>query len=503
MWNRSVWLIWLIILPLALFLGYLLATPDSVTSFGFIGIVLFGISIPLLLRWHYPILIFSWNAMLVPFFLPGHPDFWILMALLSATISVLRRSIDREKSFLKAPLVTWPLLFLGAVVLVTANFSGGIGVRALGSDTFGGRKYVYIFAAIIGYFALTAQAIPKERAKFYALLFFLPGLTGVISNLAYMLGPSFYFLFTLFPANAAVIQASAEQAVGPSVVRIAGISTGCTAIFCALLAHNGIRELFNLRKPWKMPLLILSIFAGLLGGFRSAFIIFTMILFFLFFVEGLHRTRYLPIVAIGIILVSIVTLPFVTKLPYSMQRALSVLPIKVDPVARADAKTSTQWRVEMWKIVIPQIPHYFWKGKGYAIEPSDLYLAEELVQRGLAKSNEIAMLAGDYHSGPLSVIIPFGIFGVIAFLWFLIGSFRVLYLNHRFGDPDLKRINAFLLAFFLQKTVFFFAVYGAVESGLFAFVGVVGLSISLNGGVKRMQQSPVLMENENVVPVPA
>jgi hypothetical protein len=29
------------------------------------------------------------------------------------------------------------------------------------------------------------------------------------------------------------------------------------------------------------------------------------------------------------------------------------------------------------------------------------------------------MYAGDYHNGPLSILIPFGLFGMIAFLWLL------------------------------------------------------------------------------------
>jgi len=37
-----------------------------------------------------------------------------------------------------------------------------------------------------------------------------------------------------------------------------------------------------------------------------------------------------------------------------------------------------------------------------------------------------AELAGDYHNGPLSVIIPFGVFGVIAFVWFLLRASKGL-----------------------------------------------------------------------------
>ena len=91
------------------------------------------------------------------------------------------------------------------------------------------------------------------------------------------------------------------------------------------------------------------------------------------------------------------------------------------------------------------------------------------------------MVAGDYHNGPLSIVIPFGIWGLIGFGWFLVAASRFLYHNYRFGDPALQRINTLLLAVFLAKIVFFFLIFGALYSDLYAFTGLAGLSASLNG----------------------
>ncbi len=71
----------------------------------------------------------------------------------------------------------------------------------------------------------------------------------------------------------------------------------------------------------------------------------------------------------------------------------------------------------MWKTLVPDIPKYFLLGKGYRIDPEDLYLADIANQLGLTDAFEVSRVAGDYHSGPLSVIISFGIFGVVSFLW--------------------------------------------------------------------------------------
>src|SRR6266566_1029864 len=67
-------IVFAICIPLALLVGYLLATPTEFMSFGAIGIVLLALCTPLLLRWHYAALIFCWNANLTIFFLPGQPS---------------------------------------------------------------------------------------------------------------------------------------------------------------------------------------------------------------------------------------------------------------------------------------------------------------------------------------------------------------------------------------------------------------------------------------------
>ena len=105
--------------------------------------------------------------------------------------------------------------------------------------------------------------------------------------------------------------------------------------------------------------------------------------------------------------------------------------------------------------------------------------------RGYGNSSEVAMYAGDYHNGPLSVVIPFGIYGVVALLWFLAVGLRVLYHNYRFGDPALRQINGYLLAFFVARAIFFFFIFGTFFGELFYFTGMVGLSVALNHGEAR------------------
>ena len=478
----------LLCLPLALAVGYFLATPDSVLSLAGVGLVLGALSIPLLLRWHYPLLLFSWNASFIVFFLPGQPSLWMLMSLVSLSLTVvawvMRENVDatgQSNRFQHVSALTWTLAAIALVVLVTAKARGGIGLRSLGGASYGGKHYLYVLFAILGYFAISSRRIPPHRVGLYVALFFLGSLTQPLSNLVYAAGPNFYWLYNFFPVDVAVSQATADTAVA----RIAGASFAAAGVFSYMLAHWGIHGLFNLYRPWRLVLWLAVIAVSLLGGFRSVAVLFFLLLGVQFWFEGLMRSRLLPLLVLGAVAAFLALMPVANKLPFTVQRALSFLPLELDSAARIDAAASTDWRLRMWKVVWAEVPQYLLLGKGYRINPTDLYLVVESRKRGLGEDIDQAIIAGDYHSGPLSVLVPFGIFGTFAFLAFGAAAVRVLHLNYRHGDPSLRRINTFLLSAFIARTIFFWALFGAFSSDIAIFAGLAGLSVAINGGVCR------------------
>ncbi len=490
-------------LVLAIFLGILLATPENRETLMVVGLVFGVLALPLVMRWHHPLLVLSWNLSAVAFFLPGDLQLWMLMTGVSLGISIFQRALNRGIKFMSAGSVILPLIVLAVVVLGTAHLTGGISFRAAGSGTYGGKRYLMVLLGIVGFFALIARRIPVADAGRYVGLYFLAGITAAIANLVTVVNPSYYFIFLLFPPDLTAFQ-EAGNLTGRNIGRLGGLGAAASYIFYFLLACYGIRGLAGLRNFWRSSLLILLVILGLLGGFRSILISMILVFAFVFYFEGLLRTRYLPILIVGLIMVAAVVLPFMSQLPLSVQRTFSFLPIRVDSVVAADAQDSTEWRLRMWKLLLPEVPNYLWLGKGYAIRGDDLELAQNLVMSGRGDTAEVAMLAGDYHSGPLSVIIPFGIFGALAFLWFLGASGWAFYRNYRYGEPELKRINTLLLACFLMRTVMFFGVVGALNYDLFAFTGLIGLSISLNGGIKTppVKTTPVVgfRKDRRVIP---
>jgi hypothetical protein len=483
-------LIYSICLPLAIFLGYLLATPLDLATFAVVGLVLFLLILPLLLKWHHVLLILWWNTNAVIFFLPGRPGLWLLLTWISFIIALLQFIINPKLQFISAPSIARPLMLLAVVIVVTAKLAGGIGLGSLGSESMGGRRYITLLTAIVAFFAITSQRVPPQHATFYVILFFLGSITNAIGDLAKLINPGFYFIYLLFPISEAGLQSISND---PSMAtagfsRLGGIATASASIISALLCRYGIGGIFKARQALRMLVFVTCVIASLFGGFRSGVILFLLTFSILFYLEGLMRSPLLPIFMVLAIFVSSLALPFMQHLPFSIQRSFSFLPIPLDPEVRMSAQVSTDWRLEIWRNVLPEVPRHLLLGKGYSLTATDVRLAQLGTGNLNGNNSQGSELAGDYHSGPLSLIIALGLPGTFAFLWFLLASFKALSRNYHFGAPAYQQFNTFIFATFIAKTIFFFSVFGSFHNDLASFVGMVALSISLNRGVARPEE---------------
>ncbi|MDE3100328.1 MAG: hypothetical protein KGJ88_12730 [Verrucomicrobiota bacterium] len=469
-------------LPLALFLGYQLATPEQFSSLFWVGVTFFAFLIPILLRWHHPLLIIAWNLQFLVFFLPGHPQVFIVIAALSLTISVASRMLRKDKTFISCPAVAYPLLALAVVTLATL-YVRGVGAKAFGMSAWGAGRYAGVLGAIIGYFALTAQPIPPNRAKWLAALFFLSGLTAAWPDLLNFAGPGFQELLAVLPSSLGT--AIATPSPLDPLERFVGFSIMATFFCYCMLMQFGIRGLLDWHRLWRL-LSFAAVFAvGLLGGFRSQLGIFFILFLVQLGFERLYGTVVFSALLAVVVLTTLVVVPFSEDLPMSVQRAISFLPVKISPIVQQDATGTLDWRFSMWQRALPDVPHYLLLGKGFAFDSTDLILAGYGMQHGLADSFEDAMITDDYHQGILPVIIPLGVWGFAVFLAFCWGGFRALYANYCHGDPELLRINTFLLSLFVTQVLWYLFVYGEFYLDLMSMVGVVGLNLALNNGVKK------------------
>ena len=490
-------IIYVVCTVLAIIVGYSLTNPLTYSTFAVVGIIGLVLVSPLLLRWHYPLLLIAWYTNITLFFIKGMPTLWLALVALSLGISVMNRILSKDAHFIRVPQITWPLICMIAVVVVTAKLTGGFGLRTFGSEIYGGRKYIFLLVGILSYFALTAQRIPPNRIRLYITLFFLGTLTLIIGDFFSATSSSLQFIYWIFPPS---IYTTGKFQLGET--RLGGFSSAGLATLYYLMAIYGIRGIFLSRKVWRQFLFALSFVVIFLGGFRSAIFEFGTIFTLVFFLEKLHRTKLFLIFLFAGTLMAVALVPLASHLPFTFQRSLAFLPLKLDPAARLSAQDSLNWRIEMWKALLPQVPRHLLLGKGFAVTPEDYemmgwnssFQTVDPSQQGLA-------LAGDYHNGPLSVVLPFGIWGVIIFLWFMAASLRVMHCNFRYGDPALRTINTFLwvdLLFLFGRFIF---LGGGLANDMMRFIGPLGLSIAINGGVCRslrtMISRPPTEKNQN------
>lgn len=495
-------------LPLAIYLGYSLAMPMDMASFTIVVVALFLPLLPVLLRWHHLLLFACWNTSMVLFFLPGRPNLWMIMTGVSLVLSILQHILNRNIKILSVPSLTRPLIFLALVILITAKLTGGFGLRTMGGESMGGKRYIMLLGAIMGYFAMSCYRVPEGKARGYVALFLLSTLTAIIGSLAPFINPIFYRIYLLFPVDN-IMALYGDGGVEGLSFRLSGLTFACLAIVSFVLARHGVRGLFvlsepwsfvpfrlrggfGLNHPWRLLVFLAMIWVTLMGGYRSVAIILALTFGFQFYFEGLFRTRLLPVLVLGGVLALAISLPMVNRLPVTIQRSLSFLPVEVNAEARYAAEASSEWRLRIWREVLPLVPQYLILGKGYAINPLELEMVTDNAARTGGDSGEGSIMVGGYHNGPLSVIIPLGIFGALGVLWFLGAGFRVLLSNFRHGDVDLLQINTFLLSYFLARVVEFCVVFGSLTDELTIFTGLIGLSVSLNGGLRK--PAPVVVE---------
>ncbi|MEO7299440.1 MAG: O-antigen ligase family protein [Verrucomicrobiota bacterium] len=502
----------------AIFVGYIVASPVTWTALGVYSLIFFIFSLPLLLRWHHFLVILTWNSNAVIYLLPGTPPLWMAMVGLSLVISLAQYALNSQEKYLFVSELIRPLVFLLILVLLTVLFKGGVGLSIFGGHGSGGKKTVFVIGAILGYFVLTRHTVKTGSAYLYASLFFLGGVSSVIGNFLPLVNPAFYFIFGIFPPEESGFEALGLINTTSDVTRFAGIAFASAAVFSALLMNYGIRGIvdfrwplhllpfsfkggFQINRPWRLIIFLTILVLSLLGGFRLLVLIFALTLGLQLYLEKLYRSRLFLGILLMALLGGAIVLPMARKLPLNMQRALSFLPIDVDPVARGSAQSSTEWRLEMWKRLLPEIPRHLLIGKGYEINTHDLEILTANQSRGQVDTIEVAILAGDYHNGILSLIIPFGLPGVAGFVWLLWAGFKVLRDNYRYGPPELLRLNRFLLSFFMARAIYFFVFFGSFSSDFFLFTGVLGLSVSINRGVckKPLKEMPADF-SENLFP---
>lgn len=317
----------------------------------------------------------------------------------------------------KVPLDLLDLVVVANIgYLATVYIRNPVGFRAFGSELVGGRPYFNVAIACLAYWIMKRTPnIPRDIRRLPILL-----LVGAMVM-------SIVGITTLLAPKAAAVLANVYSAFEPDLL-IAEEATGRRPTL-TIAGNAGMRVLCSYFIPLTMIMPIFPIrFMGTIGslalialsGFRSS--LFTAMAYMAMSTFFRKRIQDLFIFGMaGCLLLVILSAGNgrLFTLPLSVQRSLSFLPGNWDYRAVQDAKGSSEWRFEMWQMVLTEDKWIKnkWLGDGFGFTQHDLAIMERAAAGGAGfltgTRQESFLIVGAYHSGPLSAIRYAGVVGLI------------------------------------------------------------------------------------------
>ncbi len=339
-------------------------------------------------------------------------------------------------------------------VIIVHMVVRGCGFRAISGELWGGMAYVRVFIAF-GFFVVSDVVLLSEEKfrklfKWTAIASFIPGLAQAMFLVS---GGALYQQYMFVRVEAWALRQSLYASVSnQGVVRYH---------FMAGIANTIIMIGLTIAKWRYLPLFILiSIPAGLISGFRSAiFIPLMYLLIFALLYSNRNRFRRVIWIMIGFAVFLVCMSQFASSLPLSFQRALSIIPFyHVSEIARTDAMGTIEWRLDIWKIMLKNIPEYLFIGRGFAAE-AELYTT---IDPRYATTPEFAYYVHNYHNGPLGMLLDLGVAGLVSVAVFLVSSFLEVFRYKRLFDGDnfMNRYYSYIVSVYLSQVIIFFFFVG-------------------------------------------
>jgi len=432
-------LVFALALFFALYLGVAAATAQSEAIAWVAGTV--GLCIILALGRHVWVLIPISAAMGGAInALPGAPPaWWAAMALVTAVFLARIALRTRDLSF------RWSWLdfaiFLQLLAVGQAWLRNPSGLALFGGGMVGGKTY-YAFVFAIVCYALLAFVKTDIRMVKTAVVCMI----GVSFLDAALMLSSNYFPFlaaAVLPIYSGVDFASstADEGVNTMESRVTGGKDVGQAFGLAAFTLWPPLSTLNPLRPIRFLLMSLAVGFTLVSGYRSVFAWLATV----FIVASLIRGKVMPLVVSGFIGLSLIVLLAITgqvrHLPSGAQRALSFLPLDVDPKIRGYAESSTDWRVDMWILALTSDKYIKNKllGDGFGFDASELAASQDAMAGDRRRSmgmtiQEVMLVRGAFHGFHVETIRMTGALGLLCALigmgimfraaWVLIQHFR-------------------------------------------------------------------------------
>jgi hypothetical protein len=405
---------------LAIWLGLNIVTEQTATVLKIIAAVLFIVCFVLGRRiW---LLIPFAASLAIGLRIPGQPDALLLAQIAFIAFSIpqfLMRKLPWRLQFTE--LEFWILIL--TLMIAQVYMRNPVGVSIFGGDTVGGKGYVLYAIALTSALILCGLRVPVSDLKWVMRLSIAGGLLNLAVSIMGVLVPAIGFYTGQSFTRSDEVNYENREAIDTGAATRVGFLTQIGRNL-SLWISCYISPLLALVKPLWLMLILVSVGASLMGGFRNG--IMGVGLTFLVGIAyrsggtGVLLSSFMGM--IGIALLAIINL--LAPLPPNVQRALTFLPGTWEQRYKDDAEGSTEWRVEVWKeaLLTDRWIQNKWLGDGLGFSAAEF--SAQLNERkgaragisGFDAHRESVLANGDYHSGPVSSIRVIGYVGLFIFL---------------------------------------------------------------------------------------
>lgn len=370
----------------------------------------------------------------------------------------------------------WPFLYLFLLVLCITIAVRGFGFSFLGDSKVGGMRYIELL--ITAFLPILIYYVPLRPQQWrfaligMGLMTLLPALADGLFILTHgAVYQQYYFL-----RHGATVGRVAQDIMAGEESRFGAGS----AVAAGLVLIPYLVWPYRLSNAWKYFALIAAalIFAGLSGHRLSMLTALAFVWTYGFSTAGRKRKGYVLATSLAGLFSLLIIIPFVTHLPFAIQRSLAWIPfLEIDEMAKVAARGTTVWRLQVWANALQEVPEYLLIGKGYTYEASLSATLRTMNSYEAMFAWPKIMVA--YHNGPLSLLIGMGIFGLLSGVGLLVAAtWRHMALMSRgeWHDPILHRLHRVVAILFLIKAVSYLCIYGDVYRsfpGLFMWLSIL------------------------------
>ena len=156
---------------------------------------------------------------------------------------------------------------------------------------------------------------------------------------------------------------------------------------------------------------------------------------------------------------------FARHLPFGFQRMMAWIPfVDILIEAKISARTTLEWRWEMWQKLLPIVPDYLFIGRGLGFDHISAYSVMTLDP---GTRHPFFIATHQYHNGPLYLLIDYGLVGLICGLGFMLTSivrhWRVAK-SSNWTDPFFQNAHTVFLASFMAHFILYWGVFGDLET---------------------------------------